>query len=321
MGHTQSLSHMNLYAMSKITQMKSADVLKVIQVYLEDMEWEKAHPDGPGSDYDSDDTLETGQRNRGIKIPKGDPMPNIGLTEEEQEGDTVEFVDRTHPIHPDHLRDIMKFMNLDKGDINVMLDIYTTMDHKGTENVSIRDVLTAFAPLCTTSYEECIITCCTIFDLDDTGTVGYGVLLHVCRLIMEGIEFFGDKVLEYNHVKDVVNSIFTMEGKTEGFICYEDYMPFMIQHPVVVLFGSHQFQGLSRQKFIALNEYESKLHKLNERPKWRDQLLLKEHRIENGDDEESDEGSDNDESTTKKQTKKEKKEKKDGAKAPSGTPN
>jgi hypothetical protein len=103
--------------------------------------------------------------------------------------------------------------------------------------------------------------------------------------------------MERNHVKDVVDSIFTMEGKMEGFIVYESYIPFIVQHPVLVLFASHQFQGLSRAKYLALNEFESNIRSLNERPEWRGQLLLRQHRIEAGvedDDEDDDEDKDGD---------------------------
>jgi hypothetical protein len=270
-----------------------------MQIYLEDMEWERLHPDGPGSDYDSDDTVPTGTRAYGaFKIPHGQPLPPTAMSEEEQEGDNVEFVDRSYPIHPDHMMNICKFIKMEKGDITVLVDIYTTMDHKGTNNASLRDVLCAFMPLCATSVEECVKTCCTIYDVDDTSTVGYGVLLHVFRLIIDGVDFFGDKVVTDHHIKDVVDSIFTMEGKVEGFICYDDYLPFIATHPVVVLLGSVQFQGQMRTKYKGLVDYETTLRNMNERPAWRDQLLLKEHRIENGDEEKSEKGSDHEDETT-----------------------
>jgi hypothetical protein len=196
MGHSQSLSHTNLNAMSKITQVKSADILKVLQTYLEDMEWDREHPNGQDSDYDSDDSVESGKRDYGRRgIPKGQPLAPAGLlTEEEMEGDNVEYVCRNYPVHPDHLREICVFHKMFPSDIDVICDIYTTMDHKGLDNVSIRDVFCAYAPVCAESMEDCIRTTCTIFDLDDTSTVGYGVLIHIFSLVMDGIEFFGDKV-------------------------------------------------------------------------------------------------------------------------------
>ena len=100
--------------------------------------------------------------------------------------------------------------------------------------------------------EELLMTCCEIFDLDDTKTVGYGVLLHIFRLIMDGISFFGDKILEQNQIVDVVNSVFTLEGKTEGFIYFENFIETIIGHHVVVLLKSQQYQGLPRAKFQAM---------------------------------------------------------------------
>ena len=283
MGLSQSLSHCNIHAMAQITQAKCSDIERLLEVYLEDLEWERTHPNGPDSDYDSDDSIPEGVRQHGrVPIPKGDPLPNIGLTEEEQEGDNVEFVDRSYPCHPDHIKDICEFLKFEKGDIDVLLNIYTTMDEKGTNNASVRDVVCAFLPICSANVGECVRTACTLFDLDNTETVGYGVLLHIFTLLMRGFSYFGDKVVDRQHTKDVVDSIFTMEGKTEGFIAFDQYMLYIEQHPVVVLLSSQQFQGLARKKFLDLNQYEADLRNVNERPMWREQLLLKEHRIEEG---------------------------------------
>jgi hypothetical protein len=244
--------------------------------YLEDLEWLKHHPNGPGSDYDSDDTSLPGERRR-KEIPRGPPMPipDLDMTEEELEGDNVEFIDRGYTIHPKHFRDILKFLRWHQGDVDGIMEMYSILDTKSEGNASVRDTLVTFLPICCTSVEDCIRTACVVFDLDDTKTVGYGVLLHIFLLLIRGIEFFGDKIVTASHCKDVVDSIFTMEGKMEGFICYDDYMSFILKHPVLILFSSHQFQGIGKDKYKALNDYAHDLQVNFDRPMWRDTPLLK----------------------------------------------
>jgi hypothetical protein len=281
MGNSESYAHMNLKHMSILSQVQSSDqILKVITMYLEDIEWDRAHPnegedddeEGDHTYYSEDESLDNPPRR---KIVKGDPLPNLGMTEEELEADTIEFKCRSCPVHPEHLEQILKRLKFHAADIDIINNIYLTQDIKGTNNASIRDVLCMYSPVATKDLADCLQLACTMFDLDDTKTVGYGVLLHIFKLLMDGVDMFGDKTVSYTHLIDVTNSVFTMEGKLGGFIAYEEYIPHIVVHPVAVLFASHQFQGISREKYRLQIEYEKALKDNTQRPRWRGQLLIK----------------------------------------------
>ncbi len=273
--------------MAQITTAKSSDLIEAMTTYIEDLELEKRLikvEEDDDDTYDSD-YVGPGQKGLMIPIPKGVPLVHPE-DEEEMEGDTVEFRDLTHSIHPKHFKNILTRRKWTTQDINILLDIYNIFDLMGHNNVSIRDVLCAFAPLAAKDDEELLLTCCQIFDLEDTKTVGFGVLLHIFQLVMTGISFFGDRVLERVQIIDVVNSVFTLAGKPEGFVYYENYFNTIMGHPIVVLFKSEQYQGIARDKYHALIEHSRKM-RTEPDEEWRGVSLTKPINEDDSDDEDT----------------------------------
>jgi len=66
------------------------------------------------------------------------------------------------------------------------------------------------------------------------------------------LENFGDKHLQESQLDDLVDSVFTIHGKIDGCICYEDYVSSIVDHPIIQLSLCVQFQGTGREKLRAL---------------------------------------------------------------------
>jgi hypothetical protein len=55
--------------------------------------------------------------------------------------------------------------------------------------------------------------------------------------------FCGDKNLVETQVADLVDSIYTMSGKIDGQIPFDELFSLLISHPLLEMFVSLQFQG------------------------------------------------------------------------------
>ena len=62
----------------------------------------------------------------------------------------------------------------------------------------------------------------------------------------------GDKCLLETQIEDLINSIYTMNGKIDGVICYVDYIQSIVQHPIIQMGLCVQFQGTGREKLKEL---------------------------------------------------------------------
>jgi hypothetical protein len=54
---------------------------------------------------------------------------------------------------------------------------------------------------------------------------------------------FGDRKLQDTQIYDLVDSIYTQIGVIDGDVDYEDFYNLLMQHPLLELFISIQFQG------------------------------------------------------------------------------
>jgi hypothetical protein len=63
------------------------------------------------------------------------------------------------------------------------------------------------------------------------------------RLLNNTCSFCGDKSLNDMQVSDLVDSIYTMSGRIDGAIPYEEMYSLLLSHPLLEMFLSLQFQG------------------------------------------------------------------------------
>ena len=81
------------------------------------------------------------------------------------------------------------------------------------------------------------------FDYENTRLIEKDELKHIITLMNEVLRSFGDRYLELSQIIDFVDSIFTISGRIDGYICYDDYLDAMTEHPIIQLLISIQFQG------------------------------------------------------------------------------
>lgn len=63
------------------------------------------------------------------------------------------------------------------------------------------------------------------------------------RLLNDTCNAFGDRKLQDVQIFDLVDSLYTQYGEIDGKIDYEDFYNLLLQHPIMELFVSIQFQG------------------------------------------------------------------------------
>lgn len=68
-------------------------------------------------------------------------------------------------------------------------------------------------------------------------------VLTLLKIINTTLTHFGDKPLHVSQIDDLVDSVYTLRGKVDGDIGRDDFITLMIQHPIVELALSVQFQG------------------------------------------------------------------------------
>lgn len=67
------------------------------------------------------------------------------------------------------------------------------------------------------------------------------------KLLNNTCSFCGDKSLSDIQVIDLVDSIYTMSGRIDGVIPYDEMFSLLLRHPLLEMFLSLQFQG---NKFV-----------------------------------------------------------------------
>lgn len=89
-------------------------------------------------------------------------------------------------------------------------------------------------------------------------------VIHIFRLLNEMCLYFDDRSLPRKQIDDLTDSVFTNAGKIDGDICYLDHFNFIIEHPIVEMFLSIQWQGPVKDK--VLDEQELKVANLSVNP-------------------------------------------------------
>lgn len=100
-----------------------------------------------------------------------------------------------------------------------------------------------FCLLTSTSVIECLAFAFSLFDRNNLFVISKDELAKVFLTLNEGCFFYGDRPVPSPMVTDLANSIFTNAGKIDGDLCYRDYYDFILEHPIIEMYISAQFQG------------------------------------------------------------------------------
>lgn len=131
------------------------------------------------------------------------------------------------------------------------------MDMNGLEKISFKDLLMSIAILQCKDLQQGLKTVFDLYDYEKKELLEYSEFLRIFKNLSMLLDNFGDKGLHDTQLQDLVDSIFTMNGKIDGCICYSDYIVSIVNHPIVQISLCMQFQGSGREKLKGLLFSES----------------------------------------------------------------
>ena len=67
--------------------------------------------------------------------------------------------------------------------------------------------------------------------------------LRLLKLLNGMCQNVGDRALSDRQIEDLVDSIYTLIGRIDGNVLYSDFMEVLLQHPLLEMFVSKQFQN------------------------------------------------------------------------------
>lgn len=162
--------------------------------------------------------------------------------------------DQNYDISSDRLSEIMQGLSIHPSDQSLLLDLFCLLDKRGFGIIDARDLMISFTVLISPNVKQCIKNALSLFDRTMSTVIDKEDLYRILSIINESCFYFGDRNLSLQAIVDLSDSIFTNAGKIDGLICYDDYIDFIADHPVIEMFIAPQYQGLPQDKLIP--EYE-----------------------------------------------------------------
>ena len=160
-----------------------------------------------------------------------------------------EFIPPSYLISLDAFMKLLNTQHISDPDKDMLAAIFCLVDKRGFSEADLRFILVSFCLIVAKdSMRQCLELIFCVVDRGDTNLLEKTDLLRLVVLINETIVYFGDRHLEASQTVDLVDSIYTAAGKVDGAINYVDYFDVILQHPIVEMFVSPQFQGLTRDK-------------------------------------------------------------------------
>ena len=126
------------------------------------------------------------------------------------------------------------------------------MDTLGHGEISFKDLVISISLLLSCSLKESFKTAFELFDFEKKALLEKSEFTRIFRNLNLLLDNFGDKNLYDSQLEDLVNSIFTINGKIDGCICFDDYVISITEHPIIQLSLCVQYQGSSREKLKEL---------------------------------------------------------------------
>jgi hypothetical protein len=119
----------------------------------------------------------------------------------------------------------------------------------------------SFASLKALSLPDALRETFGMFDYEKKELLERSEFVRIFRVLNSQLENFGDKSLQESQLEDLVNSVYTMNGKIDGVICYNDFIVTIAEHPIIQMVLCLQFQGTSREKMrVLLSNSDHEVH-------------------------------------------------------------
>lgn len=161
-----------------------------------------------------------------------------------------DIINDNYMISSTMLEELLQNLEIDAADIYLLQNLFTLADKRGYDLVDLKDLLTLFTIVFSSSVEDCLRLAITIHDRQSLQIIEKTKLLHIFTLLNESCCYFGDMFLTKAQLQDLTDSIYTNAGKIDGDIVYMDFLHFMAEHPIIEMFISPQFQGQLNAKYL-----------------------------------------------------------------------
>lgn len=238
------VSHMNIFAINTIVQcnrLQYENILRSIEgrkLLLEKRLNIIAKNTKDINDNDDDDYYDEKKNEQKIN----DSNNNINNNDD--------IINDNYMISSLKLEEILQNLEIDAADIYLLQNLFTLADKRGYDSVDLKDLLTLFTIVFSSSVEDCLRLAMTIHDRQSLQIIEKTKLLHIFTLLNESCCYFGDMFLTKAQLQDLTDSIYTNAGKIDGDIVYMDFLHFMAEHPIIEMLLSPQFQGQLNVKYL-----------------------------------------------------------------------
>ena len=228
MGQSVSYSYMNLWSLSSILRSSLSDVEKVI------IKYEKELFVRPVKLSVNEDNVKGNVSDNNLKTSSA-----------------VKYF-----IYEEDLINILNDLDFNESDATIYIDFFRMIDKAVMNKIDLKDLMISMICLNSSSLEECISYSLKIVDRDDTTMIQKSDLHHLFSVMNDTCCYIGDKYMREQQITDLVDSIYTSAGMIDGDICYLNIIEYVINHPIVEIMMSPQFQGPVRNKLYTDEEIE-----------------------------------------------------------------
>ncbi len=98
--------------------------------------------------------------------------------------------------------------------------------------------------------KDCIETAFAMFDVEKHQLIEKEEMYRIFCLLNSTVQSLGDKFLIELQLRDLVDSIYVSIGKIDGYLYYPDYFNNILDHPIIQVLISLQFQGPGVDKYV-----------------------------------------------------------------------
>ena len=107
-----------------------------------------------------------------------------------------------------------------------------------------QDIFITMLLVASSDVQMCLLSSFEMIDIENSRLLSKAEFERIFTLLNNTFLNFSDKYLHKFQILDLVDSIFTTSGRIDGYICYDDYLGIIEEHPIIELLLSPQFQGI-----------------------------------------------------------------------------
>lgn len=145
-------------------------------------------------------------------------------------------------------------LSMHPSDANILKSLFILIDRKVSNRLDLRIVLVAASILIGKSVNDIFFMIFSIVDRAEQHTIDKDMFRQVISVISDTLIYFGDCGLETESIINYVDSVYTSAGLIDGNISYPEYMGAIVEHPIIEILLSKQYQFRAKEKLLSKDE-------------------------------------------------------------------